>query len=123
MKGLIPWSFALLLSVGSLLLPAFAEEKATGHYYWEREVESFIPCGSDNAFWVLGEKSVLQPLRDKVSKLGDHQPIYVEVTGHFEDNADSEGAAADYDGLYRIESVIASTPDSPATCPVLVMGD
>ncbi|MGY3900943.1 hypothetical protein ACW5XF_00505 [Aeromonas lusitana] len=127
-KGLTPWSFILILLLGGYLLPAAAEEKTTGHYYREGDVDVFIPCGSDNAFWIQGEKSVLQPLQNALSKLNDAhpdspRPLYVEITGHFEDNANSEGMAADYDGLYRIESVLANRADSPATCPVLVEND
>lgn len=128
MKGLTPWSFLLLLLLGGQLLPAVAEDKATGHYYREGEVDVFIPCGSDNAFWVKGEEKVLQPLRDKLGKLDvlnadSPHPLYVELTGHFEDNPNNEGIAADYDGIYLIESVLASHPDSPAGCPLLVGDD
>ncbi|MGY3943708.1 hypothetical protein [Aeromonas tecta] len=128
MKGLTFWSIALVLAIGGQQAPAFAEEKTAGHYYREGDLESFIPCGSDNAFWMKGETKVLQPLRDKLSKLNElhadsPRPLYVEVSGHFEDNANSEGVSADYDGLYRIESVLSSSPDSPASCPVLVMDD
>lgn len=125
MKGHMFWSITLALVIGGQLAPAFAEEKTAGHYYREGELESFIPCGSDNAFWVQGEKKVLQPLRDKLSGLHSDspRPLYVELTGHFEDNPNSEGISADYDGLYRIESVLTSSPDSPPACPVLVMDD
>lgn len=128
MKGVIPCSLTLVLLILCPQSSTAAEEKTAGHYYREQEVESFIPCGSDNAFWLMGEQKVLQPLRDQLRKLNEHQqdaprPLYVEVTGHFEDNANSDGIAADYDGLYRIESVLTSRPDSPSTCPVLVMDD
>lgn len=55
-----------------------------GHYYWGHEVEAFTPCGSKESFWVVGAKSVLQPLRDKALAAGEskrkpYQPVYVEV--------------------------------------------
>lgn len=128
MKGLIPCSLTLVLLIFGPQPSAVAEEKASGHYYREGEVDVFIPCGSDNAFWMQGESKVLQSLRDKLGKLDEShpaspQPLYVEVTGHFEDNPNTEGRTADYDGLYRIESVLASRADSPAGCPLLVMDD
>ncbi|MCH7373213.1 hypothetical protein [Aeromonas sp. MR16] len=128
MKGLIPCSLALVLLIICSQSSAAAEEKTTGHDYREQEIESFIPCDADNAFWIQGENKVLQSLRDKLSKRDEShpaspQPLYVEVTGHFEDNPNTEGRTADYDGLYRIESVLASRPDSPAGCPLLVMDD
>lgn len=128
MKGLTPWSFILILVLGGQLPPTVAEEKTTGHYYREGDIDVFIPCGSDNAFWVKGEGKVLRPLRDKSARLNALEadsplPLYVELTGHFEDNPNNEGMTADYDGIYLIESVLISSPDSPASCPLLVMDD
>lgn len=62
MKGPIPCSFMLAVLLFGQPVTAATEEKATGHYYRDSEVEFFVPCGSDNAFWVAGEEKVLQPL-------------------------------------------------------------
>lgn len=134
MKGPIPCSFMLAVLLVGQPVTAATEEKAAGHYYRDSEVEFFVPCGSDNAFWVVGEEKVLQPLRSKMSELSKQsdmsaphptppRPLYVEVTGHFEDNPNDEGITADYDGIYRIGAVLGSSPDSPAGCPVLVEDD
>lgn len=123
MKGLKYWLFVLpILNFTIQPVAVFAEERAAGHYYLDADIAFFIPCGSDNPFLLVGTDKVLQPLQrlwDKLSASSPSRPLYVEVTGHFEENPDAEGRAADFDGLYRIESVLTTHADSPANCPVL----
>jgi hypothetical protein len=93
-----------------------------GHYYWGHEVEAFHPCGSKQAFWVVGDAALLQPLRDKVTKVSHDQgkpyvPIYVEASGVVEKKA-TDGFAADYDGVYRITAVQVVDSISPPDCQV-----
>lgn len=91
-----------------------------GHYYWGHEVRTFHPCGSDQAFWVVGEAALLQPLRDKAASVSQAQgkpyvPIYVEASGVVEEKA-TDGFAADYDGVYRFTAVQVADSISPADC-------
>ena len=91
-----------------------------GHYYWGHEVRTFHPCGSKQAFWVVGDPALLQQLRDKVTEASQVQgqpypPIYVEVSGVSEGKA-ADGFAADYDGVYRFTAVQVANSSSPADC-------
>jgi hypothetical protein len=91
-----------------------------GHYYWGHEVETFHPCGSKQAFWVVGDATLLQPLRDQAAKVLEAQgkpylPIYVEVSAVVEGKA-KDGFAADYDGVYRVTAVHVVNSSSPADC-------
>jgi hypothetical protein len=91
-----------------------------GHYYWGHEVETFHPCGSKQAFWVVGDASLLQPLREKSAQVSKAQgkpylPIYVEVSAVTEGKA-KDGFAADYDGVYRFTAVQVSDTFSPTDC-------
>ena len=98
-----------------------------GHYTWGAEVETFQPCGSKQVFWVVGDKALLQPLRDKSADLArargqPYQPIYVEASGMSEGKA-SDGFAMDYEAVYRftaVHAVEASSPSEPGrslVCP------
>ena len=91
-----------------------------GHYSWGHEVRSFRPCGSDQAFWVVGDAAVLEPLREKAASVSQAQgrpyvPIYVEASGVVEGKA-TDGFAADYDGVYRFTAVQVADSSSPADC-------
>jgi hypothetical protein len=91
-----------------------------GLYTWGHEVQTFIPCGSKQAFWVVGDVELLQPLQDKSAALAQargtsYQPIYVEVTAVAQGKA-TDGFAADYDGVYRFVSVQVVSSQSPVDC-------
>ena len=112
----------LIIAALALALSGCASNSGTlrGLYYWGHEVETFHPCGSVQEFWVVGENSLLQPLRDETTKLSQlkgqpYQPIYVEVTAVSEGRAD-DGFAADYDGVYRFSAVHNVAVVSPPGC-------
>ncbi|QSX77944.1 hypothetical protein [Agrilutibacter solisilvae] len=95
-------------------------EPLRGHYTWGAEVETFRPCGSTQSFWVIGDKVLLQPLRDRSAALAKtrgkpYQPVYIEASGASEGKA-TDGFAADYDGVYRLAAVQAAKDVSPADC-------
>ncbi|HJW47047.1 MAG TPA: hypothetical protein VJ484_11235 [Lysobacter sp.] len=95
-------------------------EQLRGHYTWGAEVETFQPCGSKQSFWVVGDKALLQTLRDKAAELSrtrgkPYQPIYIEASGVFEGKA-TDGFAMDYDAVYRFKAVQAVNDASPADC-------
>ena len=91
-----------------------------GHYTWGAEVETFQPCGSKQTFWVVGDKALLQPLRDKSAQLAQargkpYQPVYIEASGVSEGKA-TDGFAMDHDAVYRLKTVQAVNETSPADC-------
>lgn len=91
-----------------------------GHYYWGLEVETFHPCGSKQSFWVVGDDSLLHPLRHKSAELyratGEpYLPIYIEAFG-IRESKESNSLAIDSDGVYRLTSVQVATDASPIGC-------
>ena len=95
-------------------------EQLRGQYTWGAEVESFQPCGSSQKFWVVGEKTLLQPLRDRSAQLAQargkpYQPVYIEASGVSEGKA-TDGFAMDYDAVYRLKSVHTVNETSPTDC-------
>ena len=91
-----------------------------GHYTWGHEVNTFRPCGSNQTFWVTGDRAVLQPLRDRSAAASQargkpYQPIYVEAYGVAEGKA-TDGFAADYDGTYRFTAARVVDNASPSDC-------
>jgi hypothetical protein len=91
-----------------------------GRYFWGNEVETFHPCGTEQSFWIVGDNSLLQPLRAKTTELSrakgqPYQPIYIEASGTSEGKA-SDGFAADYDGVYRLTAVQVVSDAAPDGC-------
>ncbi|WP_349922224.1 hypothetical protein [Aeromonas veronii] len=127
MKVVISWWFMLIFILSAMQpVVVFAEEKSSGHVYLDDNMPVFLPCGSDNAFLLIGPDKLLQSLQQQWHQLNAQRstsprPLYVEMTGHFEENPDAEGRSADFDGRYRGESLLRSQAESPATCPVLVV--
>ena len=111
---------AALVFSGSSCATVKDEVVHRGNYYWGHEVETFHPCGSEKAFWVIGPDAVLQPLRNEVKKQGaaagePYRPIYVEIVATLEEKP-GDGFAADYDGVYRVTSVKKSSAVAPPNC-------
>ena len=83
-------------------------------------MQSFQPCGSDKAYWVVGDASVVAPLKERSGRLAatksaPYQPLYIEAVIVLEPPA-TDGFAADYDGVARIISVEATADASPEGC-------
>lgn len=117
----------LQIKVLSLLLAAFAlnisacvsadVKRLKGAYYWGAEEEVFIPCASQNAFWIIGSDSVLGPIRRAAESAGEEQkkassPLFVEIFAKDRGKA-KDGFAMDYESVYEVRSVriIAKTVD------------
>ena len=91
-----------------------------GHYTWGAEVEAFQPCGSQQSFWIVGDKALLQALRDKAAQLAQargksYQPVYIEASAVSEGKA-TDGFAMDHDAVYRLETLKTISDTSPAGC-------
>ena len=114
----IALAFLMLLAA-----PGFAAETATrGRYYYGAEVESFHPCGSNKAYWVVGEEEMLKPLRDRTDQLRKphraYPPIYVEFFGEVDEKAKREGFAEDYDALFHVRKIVRVSNIAPKDCPM-----
>jgi hypothetical protein len=95
-------------------------EQLRGLYTWGAEVETFQPCGSSQKFWVVGDKSLLQSLRDRSAQLAQtrgkpYQPFYIEASAVSEGKA-TDGFAMDYDAVYRLKAVHTVSETIPADC-------
>jgi hypothetical protein len=113
------WAVTLMLGVAG---SAVAGDGALrGRFYWGHEVESFQPCGSKKAYWVKGDKKVLQPLRERTERLREqrgkpYQPIYVEAVGAIDTKSRREGFAGDYHGLFHLRKVARASNVVPKDC-------
>lgn len=110
----------LVAVAGSRAVAYQGIEQLRGHYTWGAEVESFTPCGSKQSFWIVGDKALLQPLRDRSVALAQargkpYQPIYIEASGVSEGKA-TDGFAMDYDAVFRLDAVQTVRDASPAGC-------
>jgi hypothetical protein len=88
-----------------------------GRYVWGAEVESFRPCGDSLTYWVAAAEPVWQQLRAEHQALTSepYQPVFVRVHGSPSDEP-RDGFALDYDGLFRIDSVVSVSATIPAAC-------
>ena len=98
-----------------------ADDVQRGRYYYDPEVETFHPCGSKRAYWVVGNKATLQPLRERTAKLREarrkpYQPVYIEAAGRIDTVSRREGFAMDYDGLFRLRKVLLASSVVPKGC-------
>lgn len=101
-----------------------AVENLRGRYTWGAEVETLQPCGSASTFWLAGDATLLQPLRDRAIARSQasgkpYEPIYVEVSAVSEGKA-SDGFARDYDAVYRLRDVRQLEDVVPAECAAAV---
>lgn len=111
---------AILWLLAALAGCAVSATPMRGQYYWGHEVETFHPCGSDQAYWVVGSQSLLLPLRTMVDKVvaekaTPYQPIYVEIAAESEGKA-TDGFAEEYDGVINITRVLAAREQTPDDC-------
>ena len=113
------WALALMVGVAG---PASASDGTLrGRLYWGHEVRSFQPCGSKNAYWVLGEDKVLQPLRRRSEKLRaqhgkPYRPLYIEAAGVIDTDSARDGFAKDYNGLFHLHEVLRVSDLVPKRC-------
>jgi hypothetical protein len=113
------WALTLMLGVAGTTWAS--DSTLRGRFYWGHEVESFQPCGSKKAYWVKGDKKVLQPLRDRTERLREqrgkpYQPIYVEAVGTIDTKSKREGFAEDYQGHFHLRKVARVSNVVPKVC-------
>lgn len=105
------------------IMRSFVDETAharvvfLGVYTFGAEVETFRPCGDSLTYWVTTSPPMWDHLRDLHQSLTTkpYQGIYVAVQGMPTDG-ERDGFAADYDGLFRIDTVYRSSATIPASC-------
>ena len=71
---------------------------------------------------MVGEESLLKPLRDQIDKLRTMDKpypwIFVEVMGKVDSISEREGFAEDYDGLFKLLKVVGVWSVAPKDCPM-----
>lgn len=112
---------ALALMVGVAGCTSASDTTLRGRFYWGHEVQSFQPCGSKNAYWVLGEERMLKSLRERTEELREqrgkpYQPIYLEAVGVIDTKSKKEGFAENYQGLFHLRKVECVSNAVPNGC-------
>ncbi len=104
-----------IVSVGAIASPPEWE----GLYTYGHEVNSFIPCGSHQDYWVTSSPETARQLRDFVRQHTTeiYQPVYLRFRGQVSAEK-GDGFAADYDGLMHIQEVITLSEYAPVHCIV-----
>lgn len=117
--GLRRWCSTLVPAAILTGLAACGDPPAErGLYYYGAEVNVVCPCGTETCFWVRGSPALLDPLKTFVQRNAEtpYQPMFLRYRGRLLDDA-PVGFAVSYDGLYRIESVLAIEKTLPENCP------
>ncbi|MCU7845075.1 MAG: hypothetical protein KZQ93_14695 [Candidatus Thiodiazotropha sp. (ex Monitilora ramsayi)] len=96
------------------------EEKRTtlaGKYTWGHEVNTIQLCGSDLVFWVQAKNEIYWLLREfhQSNTMKPYESVFIRFIGS-ENGKAEDGFAADYDGLYKIESVNDMQAEIPKDC-------
>lgn len=88
------------------LTPAKQTRTVKGKLTIGPEVRSFVPEGSDEAYWVVDATEELYPKYDQITE-GKKNGIAVYAELQVEDMGKSQdGFAADYQGVYKVHKVI-----------------
>ena len=109
---------AIMLCTAAGSVPAQA---TNGVYFYGHETESFYPCRSDKAYWVVGSQRALRTLRRKVDQLRTSEqpypPLFVQVVGRNEGkDITSGGFAEEYDAVFRVDRVQQLSARVPQSC-------
>src|SRR5687767_10321767 len=104
----------------SLAVAANAQYELSGVYFYGGEVESFYPCGTDQALWVVASQGELTQARAAADQLRSAQqpypPLFLEIVGRDEGKDASGGFAEAYDGVFRVSAVRSVSKNIPASC-------
>jgi hypothetical protein len=91
-----------------------------GRYVFGAEVHIFAPCARTGQYWVVGAEadSLRRAYVDWWSAAGaePYAPMFAVLGGRFATNADVDGFAADYDGLFEVDTIVALRPLQPTDC-------
>ncbi len=116
------WSLSVVAVLASTCAaPESASSPAArlveGRFVWGAEVETFRPCGDSLTYWVVASDSMRLHLRSTHGSLTSrpYQAIFLRVHGERTDGERGE-FAREYDGLFRIDSVLTADVSVPATC-------
>lgn len=95
-----------------------------GRYVFGHEVHTFQPCGRRTTYWVVGGDSTTAALRAAHDSLTSrpYEPIYVRIRGAVVPGR-GDGFALDYDGLFRIDTVLARAAPVPTACRAVDASD
>ena len=91
-----------------------------GRYVWGGEVHSFQPCGGAEAYWVHAgphHETLVATYAQLTTK--PYEPLCVELRGTIGPvpEADRDGFAGDYDGIFTIQDVVDVIGATGDCCP------
>lgn len=80
-------------------------------------VQTFIPCGSKNVYWIQADQESLDAFQVAITEFTDepYEPFVAEIYGRLSDET-GDGFAADYDGQVFVEGVVELAPASELDC-------
>jgi hypothetical protein len=96
-----------------------------GHVVNGHEVSTFTPCGSNKQYWLnLAKISSSENKRLKQSISFPYQPVEAKVSGYLQlSNPKKNGVAANYDAIFKAESLSLITSDSTSCDPGVTAKD
>lgn len=115
--------FASNLAVAAFLISScesLSKEKIQGAYFFSVEDESFIPCRSNNAFWITGSDEALENIRQRINAIksngaNSESPIFVEIIATNRGKA-NDGFAMDYESVYEVHKARIISNNVPIDC-------
>ncbi|MGH7444411.1 MAG: hypothetical protein ACREKM_06025 [Longimicrobiales bacterium] len=84
-----------------------------GQYTFGHEANVFQPCASDRTYWVVGDSALIEDLQARYTFWRDsalaepYAPVYARLRGGPSANVESDGFAAQYDGMFEVVEVEA----------------
>ncbi len=92
----------IVLLIGMIIMPftLSAQEAVKGHYVSSFERSDFMPCGSDEHWWLHGNVSskIRYALQQEADAWRSKVPVYIEISG-----TKSEAGNWGHLGAYRYE--------------------
>jgi hypothetical protein len=93
-------------------LPGDAASTSTidGHYVFGAEVNTFSPCATNNAYWVIGDSAKTASLRaayiewSTATHAEPYAPMFARLHGSIS-SGPLDGFAEAYDGLFTVEAI------------------
>ena len=88
------------------------------------EVSTFTPCGSNKQYWLdLAKVSRSENKKLKQSISFPYQPIEAKISGNLQRSSPKDGFAANYDAIFKAESISIVAPDSTSCDPAVTAKD
>lgn len=107
----------VVLGAALALAACDAPPVLSGRYHYGGEVDIVCPCSTTQCYWVRAEPAIAGQLHDYAQRQAQtpYQAMYLRWRGHLLDEP-RVGFAANYDGLMRVEKILALSVEIPANC-------